>query len=105
MGANEQDGPEPFTLAEAEEWLHKLEDDTVTTSEMNFALLTILYNLVTYLDRRGVLDAQAFMLDLRERAQAGPELRARPVVRVVIDDLLAQLARPSTAESGEPSPH
>lgn len=52
-----------------------------------------------------LVDAQAFMLDLRERAQADPELRARPVLRVVIDDLLAQLARPGTAESGGFSPH
>ena len=89
----------PFTLEEAKEWLHKLEDDAWIAKSQAAALDFILGNLLVELDRSGVMDAKQFVGRLQKLV---PLLESSPQIsaKVMLDQLQATLADGGSDGSG-----
>lgn len=97
--------PPPFTLEEAEKWLHWLEDVATLERDSGFAARFVLGNLLMLLDRNGVIAMRPFLLRLREAAGHMEQANHRLATEVFLDDLLLQADTPGDGGYGPPPRH
>lgn len=95
-------GPPPFSLEEAEKWLHWLEDVATLARDGNTASMFVLGNLLMEMDRKGLIDLGRFLLRLRASLPRIEAMNERLATGVWLEQLLQQADAP--ADSGWPPP-
>ena len=88
------DGPPPFTLEEAEKWLHFVEDVATIESNLGFATRLILVNLVRTLTSTGALDGKSFVNLIRENLYQVENPSERIGSDALLDHIERALAAP-----------
>lgn len=82
---------EPITLEEAAKEIDFLLETATTTRDLQFASHLLLLNLLTILDRRGVIDGVEFISGLRSQCHRIEAQNERLAAQVVLDECLAAL--------------
>jgi len=84
----------PFTLEEAKEWLHRLEDMTTIERDVGFATRFVLGNLLDSLSCAGVIDGRAFISHLRANLHLIQEAHHRLGAEALLREYWEHLTAP-----------
>jgi hypothetical protein len=84
----------PFTLEEAKEWLHWLEDIATINRDRQYADRVLLINLVLELAAAGVVDGKALVSRMSNSIPQIEGENYKAAVQVLIDEIRGQLPVP-----------
>ena len=93
------DGPPPFTLEVAEEWLHRLEEIATMERDAGFGTRLVLINLIRLLTDAGTFDGRAFIDLIQRNLHRVEQANERLGVSYLLDDL-EQALLPGRAPDG-----
>ena len=90
----EKDDFPPFSLEEAEKWLHKLEDIATIERDSGYATRIILGNLIMALAKSKVIDGRAFLNSIKNQMDQIDGENYKIATKVLLEELLALVNEP-----------